>query len=185
MPVIMLALVSSSPSIAKPKDEEERPARVHPRPPGPNHGPRKIPTQSAKCAGIDKNNRPQFLTLESRWMPNGDLIGRTVLFVLEDSTGFLKAGSWLENAKVRGNDRKHGIWYDWNGLFVKFVGDRKARIEIRDHEDDTATVTYVTAPGYLSDEEPRGRLSLVGRCRLFVKNEPRSYENRPRIVLPD
>lgn len=189
MPAVMLALMSSSPSIGKPKDEKERSAREHALPTSPGHpsdGPHKLRTQSAKCTGIDKSDRPQSLILESRWLPDG-LRGRTVLFVLEDTTGFLKTGSWLENGLYRGDDRKYGIEAsDWNGVFFKRVGDRSARISIREHDYDFATVTYVTRPYFAGEDvQPdRGLLSLVGRCRLFVENEPRSDLNRPQIIGP-
>lgn len=185
----MLALISCSPSSAKIKDEKEEWARDYALPASPGHpsdGPHKLRTQSAKCTGIDKNDQPQSLILESRWLLDG-LRGRTVLFVLEDSTGFLKAGSWLENGSYRGDDRKYGIeTSDWNGVFFKRVGDRNARIAIKEHDYDSATVTYVTRPNFVGEDiQPdRGSLSLVGRCRLFVENEPRSDLNRPRIIGP-
>lgn len=190
MLAIMLALISCSATNAKSKDEKEESSQKQalagvPEHPGfPSWEPDKPRTQSAKCAGIDGNDRPQFLTLESRWVPDG-LIGRTVLSVLEDSTGILKRGTWLENASSRSNDRKYGIGTsDWNGLFVKPVGEKKARIQLREHYYDSATVTYVNGSAIRDEEDLGGSLLLVGRCRLFVEDEPRSPENRPRTILP-
>ncbi len=143
-------------------------------------------TQSARCVGVDEQDRPQTLILASRWV---EAERRTVLFVEKDSSGTLKEGEWLENqnSAYGDSDRKHGIDLSWDDTqFSRHVGDQYVRITLLEHGVDSASVLYVTrrftdneltATRYLHG----GTIHLVGHCTLFVGGEQRNSRNWPEL----
>ncbi|AJA08641.1 Putative secreted protein [Sphingopyxis fribergensis] len=187
--VALLVLVSCAPST---DNDEKQDGQLEARGPSPKSAPAVPPpsnrpkTQTARCTGVDRNDHPQTLVLESRWVPDE---GRAVIFVMEDSTGLLKPGNWLEDlsASLSESDRRGGIVWKWDGQegkLSKRVGDRFLRITFTQHDFASASVVYLTRP-YSEDEETAlrfsegGWLSLAGHCRLFYGNELRSYKNGP------
>ena len=144
-------------------------------------------TQSARCVGVDEDDRPQTLTLVSRWVEAED---RTVLFVEKDSSGTLKDGEWLENqnSMYEDGDRKHGIDLKWDDTqFSRHVGDQYVRISFLEHGVDSASVLYVTRR-YTDSEQTAtryfhgGAIHLVGHCTLFVGDEKRNSRNWPQLA---
>jgi len=146
-------------------------------------------TQSARCVGVDDNDQRQILALESRWIPDEH---RTALFVLEDSSGTIRKGEWLENQNemYRDDDRKHGLIVGWDDYsrFSKKIGDQYARIEIQETGISSASILYVVRR--YSDREltvmrhsHRGTIVMAGRCSLFVEGQRRTVENMPRLGL--
>jgi len=189
IPIAVLALISCAPDNDE-KREKKLGVGEHASAIGPPTAPSFIPpkTQSARCTGVDRNDQTQTLALESRWVPAD---GRTVLFVVEDSTGLLKPGTWLEklSSSSSDSDRKASIVTRWDGeegQLSKRVGDKFVRITFTEHDFASASVVYLTRP-YSEREETgaryyeHGHISLVGHCRLLYGNKPKSYQNQTPI----
>jgi len=188
IPVAVVALISCAPDNDE-KRERKLDVGEHTSAMGPPTAPPSVPpkTQSARCTGVDRNDRPQTLVLESRWVPDEG----SVLFVVADSTGVLKSGARLDSlwSPPSDSDRNVGIiwrWEDHGGQFSKRVGDRFIQIKFTQHDVASASVVYLTRPYSERDETgarflPNGYVSLVGHCRLFYGDKLRSSENGPRI----
>lgn len=142
--------------------------------------------QQARCVGVDETDHRQSLSLESRWLPAES---RTALIVVEDSSGVLKAGEWLENqnSMYRDGSRKWGLALTWDDTsFSKRVSSQYARITFQETGIDSASVLYVSRP--FSDRDltgkrfsARGTIQLAGHCRLYVGGEKRTFANMPKL----
>ena len=142
--------------------------------------------QRAKCVGVDEADYRQSLTLESRWLLSES---RTALIILEDSSGSLKSGEWLENQSLiyHDGDRKHGITQTWDGTsFSKHIGSQYVRINLQEVGIDSASILYVSrsfSNRDLTGERfsNRGTIVLAGHCTLYVGGEKRTIENMPKL----
>lgn len=142
-------------------------------------------SQMAKCIGFDERDQRQNLTLESRWI---EAENTTAVFVINDSSGLLKPGQWLDNQNSmwKDGDRKHGIVRDWDESFSKQVGRRYARITLTVTGESSASILFVSRV-YADREKTAMRYSvsgtivLAGHCTLFYNGAVRSTRNSPPL----